>query len=148
MPKALSPISGQLLDSWGRSNNRKHADKECEHCGTAFRPKRESSRYCSRRCTWDNNGGQNKKQESWWINPNGYVEGRITMPDGSKKRIKQHRWIMENHINRTLKEDEVVHHINGNCTDNRIENLQVMKFGEHSTYHNLKRSANKAEGKS
>ena len=53
--------------------------------------------------------------------------------------IFEHRAVMEEHIGRKLTEDEVVHHINGDKTDNRLENLQLMTRGEHSTMHNKRR---------
>lgn len=37
-----------------------------------------------------------------------------------------HRWIMEQHLGRSLTEKEVVHHINGDPHDNRVENLMLM----------------------
>jgi len=46
-----------------------------------------------------------------------------------------HRIIMENHLGRILNANEVVHHINGNKKDNRIENLEVMIDREHSSHH-------------
>jgi len=47
-----------------------------------------------------------------------------------------HRLIMENHLNRYLLPDEVVHHIDENTHNNTIENLQVLDKREHNSLHN------------
>lgn len=48
---------------------------------------------------------------------------------------ENHRRIMEEHLGRKLTKDEAVHHINGNRTDNRLENLVLCSISEHTSIH-------------
>jgi hypothetical protein len=77
----------------------------------------------------------NRNSECWWVNQRGYIEGRI-IKNGIEKRVKQHRWVYENHHNIKLSNGQDVHHINGVKTDNRIENLELLDHGIHTTVSN------------
>ena len=57
-------------------------------------------------------------------------------------RIREHIFVMENHLNRALRhydrksaESEVVHHIDGNRQNNTLSNLQLMTVKEHNSCH-------------
>lgn len=61
----------------------------------------------------------------------GYIEEKT-----SNGWRRQHIAVMERHLGRMLLPDEVVHHRNETKTDNRFENLELMKAGEHTRAHN------------
>lgn len=49
--------------------------------------------------------------------------------------VHEHIVVMEASIGRYLADDEIVHHINRNPADNRIENLRLMARGDHTELH-------------
>jgi hypothetical protein len=45
------------------------------------------------------------------------------------------RHVVEQHLGRRLESTEIVHHINGDPMDDRLENLQVVSRAEHAAIH-------------
>ena len=52
---------------------------------------------------------------------------------GQNGFVMEHRYAMAQHLNRPLTKDEIVHHLNGIRTDNRIENLALVSRFNHPT---------------
>jgi len=54
------------------------------------------------------------------------------------------RALVESDIGRHLRSDEIVHHINGNGSDDRLENLEIVTRAEHIEIHRAELQAAKA----
>jgi len=69
------------------------------------------------------------------INRAGYIEVKVDTDKKHKYRL-EHRIVVEKFIGRKLTDKEIVHHINLNKKDNRIENLMIFpNDSEHIKFH-------------
>jgi hypothetical protein len=64
---------------------------------------------------------------------------RVMCRDGTQTYY--YRAVVEADVGRHLRSDEIVHHINGDPSDDRRENLQVVTRAEHVQLHHAERAA-------
>lgn len=69
------------------------------------------------------------------ITPCGYREVPVIGYKGNHRYRSEHRTLVEQAIGRELSAKEVVHHINEDKLDNRLENLAVLTRSEHASLH-------------
>lgn len=106
---------------------------KCIECNKEFyaqlhRIKSGKVKFCSRRCLAINLLPQYKQYRFKSLNKKHHTYKYITI---NGKRIRLHRYIMEQHLGRKLESWEHVHHVNDDSSDNRIENLVVLSNSDH-----------------
>lgn len=70
--------------------------------------------------------------------PKGYITRYVPDHPSATKAglVMEHRLVVEKALGITLPDDFDVHHINGDKSDNRIENLAIMTHKAHTILHN------------
>ena len=74
--------------------------------------------------------------------------GYIEITKGVNTGMLQHRVLMERHIGRKILSNEVVHHIDGNRSNNTMSNLELMTRSDHARHHALENYSNRVINKS
>jgi hypothetical protein len=74
------------------------------------------------------------KRNPAWIGGRIQDDGYVKIKVGARYE-REHRLVMERHLGRVLRADEVVHHIDLNRANNALENLAVMSRQEHMALH-------------
>lgn len=116
---------------------RKGKQHTCQQCSQEFYApeyRNETAKFCSRRCITLAHPEITEKarfnspimKRAGKCNQKRYITIKV-----NGKYIREHRHVMQIHLGRTLETYEQVHHINGDGTDNRIENLMVLTNSEH-----------------
>ncbi len=129
--------------------------KECCVCGFYFQTKKSHlvrRKTCSTACSghrkkevylgernpnFGNRGSNNSLFKGGVYTHLGYrliLKREYTNSDESGY-VLEHRYLMEQHLGRPLRDDEIVHHKDHNKLNNDISNLEIMDLATHSRYH-------------
>jgi endogenous inhibitor of DNA gyrase (YacG/DUF329 family) len=107
-------------------SKRKYCSRECLKIGFSKFESARVTNYIKKNRHPMFNGGMGVTTDGYvWI----YIKGK------PHNNIKLHRYLMEIKIGRVLESTEIVHHINGDKFDNRIENLKIISRIEHNKIH-------------
>ncbi len=111
----------------------------CEGCKGEFPRRRDMigglrvggwdyrQKFCSSECFHESRFEIKQAARAAGVLPRGHINktGYHVTKGAHGRTIQMHRAIMEQHLERSLRGNENVHHINGNRADNRLENLEL-----------------------
>jgi hypothetical protein len=96
----------------------------CAWCNKVFSDFHKNRKYCSLKCS-----GASQFKGGWILNT-GYRARNI-----KGKTVLEHRYLMEQHLGRKLRQDEYVDHINGIKSDNKLSNLRLCTKQENEHFY-------------
>ena len=149
--KKYPAITGNKHPNWSGGPIEQH----CIICNKVFyinKARLGIAKFCSKKCcgiskidkpTWNKgtkgimkpNSGSFKEHKI--KNNTKYVSKYV--PKHPQRIVRMHRYTMEQHLGRFLKPKEVVHHIDGNKSNNHISNLFLFSSeASHQKFHYLK----------
>lgn len=114
----------------------------CDFCGVEYesdlgRRQKYCSRFCRKKMDYKRNGGGYSGRAWRRSGIRGLSKDRgrwrITCRDASY--VLFYRAVMEAHLGRHLASHEQIHHINGDPSDDRLENLELVSRSEHIKLH-------------
>ncbi len=114
-------------EKYGNADGRKlQREEQCivNSCESMAKVKGRCALHYSRFRTHGSDGVPVREPRFRWTTPEGYVMLDRVL-DGTRRRIFEHRAVMEDVIGRPLLATEQVHHVNGVKSDNRPENLEL-----------------------
>jgi len=129
-------------DCYASSKRKERIETICAYCGKQIeRPKHKilENNFCDRNC--------HMKYMNAKLNPTRMTESvkekiSITKTDPNRKGyrkihgVHEHRLVAESMLGRKLRKGEVVHHIDGNKSNNNIENLMIFSSQkDHAKWH-------------
>ncbi len=135
----------------GLQTNRKYIWRVCISCGEGSwqhlvkgKPQRDMCRRCYQVKVMPQQLFKHLSEHSCWkggrLTREGYI--LIRLADNSPYRamadtkgyIREHRLVMAEKLGRLLLSKEIVHHIDGNKSNNSEENLELISWGNHTLY--------------
>jgi hypothetical protein len=130
---------------------------KCQICQKEFIPcycpDGKLTTYCGWKCAGISRRGKtawNKGKKCWWtlekhgrwkggkfVGTRGIIYIKVENHPHKTKQgyVLEHILVMEKHLGRLLRVNEVIHHLNHNPSDNRIENLKLMTKSSHGSLH-------------
>lgn len=121
---ALTPCIDCGLERWVALKHGKPRSARCYSCSNRI----GRTKYMEENGNW--RGGRRRQIDGYIMRtlPLDHPLREMTTNMG---QVREHRIIMAEHLGRPLKTDELIHHLNGVRSDNRIENLMLVSNKNH-----------------